>query len=317
MDVSIVIVNLNSRKLLEDCLQSIYAQTRGAAFEVIVVDNHSSDGSVEMVKSAFPQARLIENAANNRYAIANNQGLAVAQGRYIFYLNGDTMLTGNTVKEFAEFLDAHPDAGGVGGHLMYPDGRHQEACFRFPSPLNVFYLLCLARFYWQTTLAANYIFPADAAAPQRVDFIVGACFMARRDALNQLRGMDESYYFYGEDSDLCYRIWRAGWPIYYLPDSAPVIHYGGVSSTINLFDNNQRAKNLRGWKSRFLFIKKHDPLWRRIAMFAAVCGAFGVNAVLYGLAALKRWNAAYFRVNISAHAEIARAAVELLVSDYK
>ena len=312
MDVSIVIVNLNSRQLLEDCLRSIYQQTSGVEFEVIVVDNHSTDGSVEMVKTAFPQARLIENATNNRYAIANNQGLAMAQGRYIFYLNGDTVLTGNTVKEFADFLNAHSETGGVGGHLIYPDGRYQEACFRFPSAVNVFYLLCLSRFYWQTTLATNYIFPADATAPQRVDFIVGACFMARRDVLHHLRGMDESYYFYGEDSDLCYRIWQAGWPIYYLPVSAPVIHYGGVSSTINLFDNNQRAKNLWGWKSRFLFIKKHEPFWRRMAMLAAVCGAFGVNAVLYGLAALKRRNAEYFRVNLSAHAEITRAAMDIL-----
>lgn len=311
MDVSIIIVNLNSRQMLQECLRSIYEHTAHVEFEVIVVDNASTDGSVEMVRTDFPQTRLIANTVNNRYAIANNQGLAVAQGNYVFYLNGDTILTGNTVKEFVAFLDTHPDAGGVGGRLIYPDGRFQEACFRFPSAINVFYLLCLARFYWNTRFAANYLIPPDTTAPQQVDFMVGACLMARRDVLTECHGMDEQYYFYGEDSDLCYRIWQAGWPIYYLPTSTSIIHYGGVSSTINLFDNNQRKKHLWGWKSRFLFIKKHYPLWRKILIFLAVCAAYGVNLGLYSLAALKRRSWAYGQINMQAHTEITRAAWDI------
>lgn len=312
MDVSMIIVNLNSRKLLEDCLNSVYQYTHGIEFEVIVVDNASTDGSVEMVKRQFPQVRLIANAVNDRYAIANNQGLDIAQGRHIFYLNGDTVLLGNTVKEMIEFLDTHPHVGGVGCRLIYPDGSHQDACFRFPSALNVFYLLCLARFYWKTSLAANYPQIQDKTEPQPVDFVMGACLMARRDLLQQIHGMDEDYYFYGEDSDLCYHIWQAGWPIYYLPQSTHIIHYGGVSSTINLFDNNQRRKHLGGWTSRFLFIKKHYPLWCRIAIVMAVFSAFSVNGVLYGLAALKRWDWQYFRVNMGVHFVITRAACQIV-----
>jgi GT2 family glycosyltransferase len=312
MDVSIIIVNLNSRQLLQDCLRSIYEQSREVAFEVIVVDNHSTDGSVEMVTTEFPQVRLIANQVNNRYAIANNQGLAIAQGKYVFYLNGDTMLTGNTVKEFVAFLDAHPEAGGVGGHLIYPNGDFQHACFRFPSPLNVFYLLCLARFYWEIPLAANYRFPPGNTTPQPVDFMVGACLMARHDVLNQCGGMDGDYYFYGEDSDLCYRIWQIGWPIYYLPDSTKIIHHGGISSTVNLFNNNQRTKYLWGWKSRFLFIKKHYPLWRRMLILLAVFSAFVMNATFYSLGAIKRRNWEYLRVNLQAYIEITQAGWEIL-----
>jgi GT2 family glycosyltransferase len=315
MDVSIIIVNLNSRQLLQDCLRSIYEQSREVAFEVIVVDNYSTDGSVEMVTTEFPQVRLIANEVNNRYAIANNQGLTIAQGKYVFYLNGDTILTGNTVKEFVAFLDAHPEAGGVGGHLIYPNGDFQNACFRFPSALNVFYMLCLARFYWETPLAANYRFPSGSITPQPVDFMVGACFMARHDVLNQCCGMDEDYYFYGEDSDLCYRIWQTGWPIYYLPNSTKIIHYGGISSTINLFNNNQRTKHLWGWKSRFLFIKKHYPLWRRMLILLAVFSAFGMNAAFYSLGALKRRNWEYLRVNLQAYTEITQTGWKILFGE--
>lgn len=312
MDVSIIIVNLNSRQLLADCLTSIYEHTRELTFEVIVVDNASSDGSVEMVNTQFPQVRLIANEVNNRYAIANNQGLAIAQGKYVLYLNGDTLLQGNSVKDMADFLNAHPETGGVGVPMMYPDGRFQDACFRFPSAINVFYLLCVSRFYWKTWLAGNYPQLEELRKPHPVDFVVGACFMTRRNILKQIGGMDEDYYFYGEDSDLCYRIWQAGWPLFYVPGATSVIHYGGVSSTSNLFDNNQRTKHLWGWKSRFVFIKKHYPFWRRAAILFAIVSAFAVNGILYGMAAVKRRDWQYFTVNTEAHLEIAQAAFQTL-----
>lgn len=136
--------------------------------------------------------------------------------------------------------------------------------------------------------------------------------MARRDILEQCRGMDQDYYFYGEDSDLCYRIWQQGWKISYLPDSVKMIHHGGISSTINLFDNNQRQKHLMGWKSRFLFIKKHYPLWRRFLILLAVCGALGANAVIYGLASFKRRDLGYLKVNFSVQLDIAKASFQVL-----
>jgi GT2 family glycosyltransferase len=310
LDVSIIIVNLNDRQLLEECLTSIYKHTRNCLFEIIVVDNHSSDGSVVMVKTKFSQVHLIENMANNRYAIANNQGLDIARGKYVFYLNGDTVLLGNAVKEMVDFLEREEDAGAVGCQLVYPDGRHQDSCFRFPSAMNLFYLICLSRFYWKTRLAGNYLFH-NLTTAQRVDFVIGACLMVRRDILITCQGMDPEYYFYGEDSDLCYRIRKAGWNIYYLPKSERVVHYGGVSSTINLFDNNQRTKHFWGWKSRFLFVKKHYSLWKKLLIVLAMLKGFGVNVLLYSMAFLKRRDWEYTQRNLQAHWKITREAFKV------
>ena len=311
IDVSLIIVNLNARQLLEACLDSVYGQTRDVAFEVIVVDNHSSDGSVEMVKTKFPQVHLIENSVNNRYAIANNQGLAVAQGTYVLYLNSDILLQGNTVRELYEFLEAHKEAGGVGGQLIYPDGRHQDSCFRFPSAVNLWYLSCFARFYWKTRLAGNY--PVTSLNTTRpVDFVVGACFMARRDLLVRCSGMDTEFYLYGEDSDLCYRMQQVRGNTYYLPEATPVIHYGGAS-TLQLFDNDHRVTHLWGWKARFLFVKKHYPFWRRLLVLLGIFAGLGINIILYCLAFLKRRNWKYTKNHLHIKWDITKEAFKILL----
>lgn len=312
MDVSIIIVNVNSRQLLQECLTSIYEKSQDIAFEIIVIDNASSDDSVKMVRTRFPQVRLIENSTNSRYAIANNQGLEIAKGKYVFYLNSDTILTGNTVKALAVFLETFPDAGGVGCRMMYPDGTYQDACFRFPSCINVFYLLCLSRFYWKTSLAGSYPNLEKQPSVQTVDFVTGACFMVRRRVLEQCQGMDTDYYFYGEDSDLCYRIWKAGWKICYYPHAPTVIHHGGGSS-IHLFDHNQRLKHLRGWKSRFLFIRKHYPFWKKIGILLSVFGAVAFNGAIYSLAVARRRQWDYLAVNMESYLEIAQTAHRFLL----
>lgn len=301
-DVSVIIVNLNGCALLQDCLTSIYLHTHAVRYEIIVVDNHSSDGSVAMVKSRFPQVRLIENTENTRYAIANNQGLDMVQGRYVLYLNTDMKLLGNVIRELADFLDRTPDAGGVGGQLINSDGSRQDSCFRFPSALNLLYLNTFARFYWKTSLAANYLFDHQTVA-QEVDFVVGACYMTRHGILRECGGMDPDYYLYGEDSDLCYRIRKAGWKNYYLPCSEKIVHYGGATS-IDFFGNDQRARNLQGWKARFQFVKKHYPLWRKAAITLAMGASFMINGLLYALAALKRRDWRYFQTHLDLHWKI-------------
>ncbi|MBD3305287.1 glycosyltransferase [candidate division KSB3 bacterium] len=309
MDVSIIIVNLNAGRLLEDCLASIYACTSDVSVEIIVVDNHSSDGSAAMVKAKFPQVRLVENPYNRRYAIANNQGLALARGRCVLYLNNDILLHGNTIRELYEFLEMHSNAGGVGGRLISADGGHQDSCFRFPSAFNLFYLVCLARFYWQTPLAGKYA--ADELAMARpVDFVVGACFMARRDLLEQCQGMDADFYLYGEDSDLCYRMQQRGWTVWYLPTSAPVVHYGGASTT-QLFGDHSQERLLWGWKARFLFVKKHASFWQKLGILAGMVAGFGVNVLLYSLACCKRWDFTSTRRHLRFHWTITREAFRI------
>jgi len=220
------------------------------------------------------------------------------------------VLLGNVVQAMADFLEGQEDAGAVGCQLIYPDGSQQDACFRFPSAVNLCYLLCLARFYWKTRLAGNYLFQ-NLTTPQQVDFVIGACLMARREILVKCQGMNPEYYFYGEDSDLCYRIRKAGWNIYHLPKSEHVMHYGGVSSTLNLFDNNQRIKYLWGWKSRFLFVKKHYPRGYKLLILLAVLLGFGVNVLLYSLSFCKRRDWEYTRRNLQAHWEITREAFSI------
>jgi GT2 family glycosyltransferase len=309
VDVSIIIVNLNARQLLDACLASIYEYTRDVTFEIIVVDNHSSDGSVEMVKSKFPQVHLIQNTINNRYAISNNQGLAVAKGKYVLYLNSDILFRSNGIHEMYHFLENHEDAGGVGGELVYSDGSYQDSCFRFPSAVNLFYLSCLARFYWKTRLAGNYLLE-HCVTPQHVDFVVGACFMARRELLQQCHGMDEGFYLYGEDSDLCYRMRTSGSEVYYLPLSEPVIHYGGAS-TMQLFDNKAEGKLLLGWKARFLFIKKHYSIRKKLCILIAMFAGFGVNILLYSLAFVKRLDWGYTRKHLDMKWKITREVLKV------
>jgi GT2 family glycosyltransferase len=306
VDVSIIIVNFNTRDLLAACLASIYQHTTDLAFEIIVIDNHSTDDSVAMARVQFPQVQLIVNAENIRYAQANNQGLAEATGKYVLYLNSDILLQGPTIKALYHFLETTPAAVAVGPRLIYPDGHFQDSCFRFPAVGNIFYLLCCARFYWKTWLAGNYrLEQADTAQP--VDFIMGACLLARRDALQRCGGMDTDFYLYGEDADLCYRLRQQSGHSYYLPTTPPVVHYGGMS-TGHLLGPATEQRQLQGWRARFQFVKKYAPRRRQMAVLLAVLLAFGVNSLLYGLAGLKRQDWNYTRRHVRFHWNVWRTA---------
>ena len=136
MDVSVVIVNWNTREITRQCLQSVYQQTEGIAFEVIVIDNASSDQSVEMIRRDFPETTLIENKENKGFAAANNQGLSIAQGRYVLLLNSDTLVLDNAIAKTIEFSDQHPEAAVLGCRVLNPDKTLQPTCFMFPSLLN-------------------------------------------------------------------------------------------------------------------------------------------------------------------------------------
>ena len=138
MDVSIIIVNWNTCDVLRNCLASIYDNTEGFEFELIVIDNMSSDNSVSMIKATFPQVELIENSENRGFAAANNQGIATAKGRYILLLNSDTVILDNAISKTINFADNHPDAAVIGCRVLNPDRTLQPTCFVFPSVLNLF-----------------------------------------------------------------------------------------------------------------------------------------------------------------------------------
>lgn len=238
VDLAIVIVNYNTRDLLRECLASIFAGCLTATYAVYVVDNHSSDGSAEMVEAEFPAVHLIRQAANSGYAVANNVGLRAAglQGgmppRYALLLNPDTLLGPQDLAQMLAFMEAHPEAGAVGPKLVRQDGSLDKACRRsFPSPENAFYRLSgLSRLFPRHPRFGRYnLEHLDPDQLTEVDSLVGAFMLMRGQTLEQVGLLDERFFMYGEDIDLCYRIKARGYKIYYNP-AVTVLHYKGAAS---------------------------------------------------------------------------------------
>lgn len=230
-DVSVIIVNWNTRNILRDCLHSVYEQTQGIDFEVIVIDNASSDGSAQMVKQEFPQVNLIENTENKGFAAANNQGMRIAQGRYFLLLNSDTVVLDGAIPKTIIFADQRPQAAVVGCKVLNPDRTLQPTCFMFPSQMNLFlaatYLYKLfpkSRFFGRERMSWW-----DRSDVRQVDVVTGCFMLVRREAIEQVGMMDEDYFMYAEETDWCFRFKKAGWANLFYPD-VQIIHLGGQSS---------------------------------------------------------------------------------------
>jgi len=229
IDLSVVIVNWNVSDLLRRCLHSIL-DTQCLTLDVIVVDNASADDSVEMVRDEFPGVHLIVNADNRGFPAANNQGIAAARGRYILLLNPDTEVAGDALATMVAFADAHPDVGIVGPQLSYADGSIQSSRRRFPTLATAFFESTWLKPYAPRRLLERYEFldrPDDVV--QDVDWLYGAAFMTRREAIEQVGPMDESFFMYSEELDWCRRFREAGWRVVYLP-TAQIVHHEGKSS---------------------------------------------------------------------------------------
>jgi GT2 family glycosyltransferase len=223
-DISIVIVCWNNKNYLEPCLKSIFTADNISRFEIILVDNGSTDGSQEMMKTQYPEIRLIENGQNVGLCRASNQGIEVTSGRYILLYNNDTLMADHTLDHFVDFMDIHPDAGAVGGRLINPDGTFQSSYFHFPTIWHE--ILNITRL----GVVLNHNFPSnpDINSVFEVDWISSACLGLRRSALDQIGLLDEAYFIYGDEMDLQYRLWKRNWKVYYVPQISTV-HYGGVS----------------------------------------------------------------------------------------
>ncbi|MCS7066857.1 MAG: glycosyltransferase family 2 protein, partial [Fimbriimonadales bacterium] len=229
--LSLCIVNWNTRELLRACLRSIYQYPPDEPFEVIVVDNASTDGSAEMVRAEFPQVILMANSENRGYARGNNQAMERAQGEFILLLNPDTEMRPNTLRNALRFLREHPEVGAIGAKQLFPDGRVQPSVRGFPTPRNLlFEVLGLARLCPRSRLLAAYRmrwFTYD--HPMPVDQPMGTFLMVRRAVLEQVGLMDEAFPLFFNDVDWCYRIWQAGWQIWFVPE-VEILHHGGAST---------------------------------------------------------------------------------------
>ncbi len=264
LDLAVVIVSWNVRGLLEACLTSVYESLKSSNLnrKVWVVDNASTDGSAEMVRERFPQARLMANETNVGFASANNQALR-AMGftsteshelpRYVLLLNPDTEVLDDALTTMVRFLDDNPHAGVAGAKLLYPDGRLHHSAFAFPTLAQAF-LDFFPLHYRLLNSRLNGRYPRrlyERGEPFPIDHPLGAALMARGEAIQEVGLLDERFFIYCEEIDWCMRIKKAGWGIYCMP-RAEVVHHVAEST------GQVRGQMFAAlWRSRYLLFEKH------------------------------------------------------------
>jgi hypothetical protein len=256
-------VNYNVKDFLLQCLKSIDTAGEQLNVETIVIDNNSSDGSVEFLKPLFPNVIFRKLSENYGFAKANNIGFDIAQGKYILVLNPDTLLEENTLLKMFSFMESNPDVGCAGCKVLNPDGSFQLACRRgFPTPWASFSkLFGLQKLFPKSKLFAQYNQTFRSIdETYEIDSVIGAFMFCRKEVIFQVDGFDEKFFMYGEDLDLCYRIKKAGWKITYYHETT-IIHYKGEStkrSSINEIKHFYSAMEIfskKHYSGSFLFLK--------------------------------------------------------------
>ncbi|MBN2669343.1 MAG: glycosyltransferase [Bacteroidales bacterium] len=232
MQLSIIIVNYNVKDFLEQCLNSVDKAIRNLSTEVFVVDNNSVDQSCQMVKSKFPHFTLIENKKNTGFAVANNQAIKLAKGEYILLLNPDTLVEEDTFEKVVGFMDSHPEAGGLGVKMIDGNGNFlPESKRALPTPKVAFYkIFGLSKLFPNSKKFGQYHLSfLDLNQTHEVEILSGAFMLMRKEALDKVGLLDETFFMYGEDIDLSYRIILGGYKNYYFADTT-IIHYKGEST---------------------------------------------------------------------------------------
>ena len=255
LDLSIVVVNWNTRHVILDCLESILANLDRLSVEVIVVDNASTDGSAHAIGEAFPQVNLIANETNRGFAAANNQAMRIARGKYVLLLNPDTVVLENVFEKALAYAEQHPDVGVVGCQVMESAEMIQRTCFRFPSPLNTFMWVSGALAWFPRSRVAGRAAygPWDRHDERDVDVVSGMFMLVRSEAIQHVGLMDESFFVFAEEADWCYRFRKSGWRCVFAPVGRIIHVDGGSKSTeqasVKMYVEIQR--------SLLLFHRKH------------------------------------------------------------
>ncbi len=285
MDLSVIIVNWNTRDLLRACLRSLLeALPPGLHCEVLVVDNASSDASAALVATEFPNVRLFANTENRNYAGGNNQALRAATGEFQLLLNPDTEIPHGTLDALVRFLREHPEAGAVSPALIFPDGRVQESVRGFPTPTAlVGELTGLARLLPRSRWGSYRPRSGGEDQPSPVEQPMASAFLLRKTALEQVGLFDEQFSLFFNDVDLCYRLKRAGWEIYYDP-RVQIVHIGGAST------RQVRPEAIRrSHEGLRRFYAKHYRGQLSPPVYAAIQAAISLSgSVRAALAALRR-----------------------------
>lgn len=289
IELSIIIVNFNTKDFIKQCIASIIGSSFEREFEIIVVDNASTDGSVEDIQKTTSLTQnffLIENKENVGFSKANNQGIGVAKGSYFLFLNPDTVFSTDTLETVISFMEKHPDVGVATARINLPNGTLDEACHRgFPTPWNAFcYFSSLSKLCPKSKLFAGYQMGwLDLSTTHEVESVCGAFMMVSRQAGDQIGWWDEDYFWYGEDIDFCYRIKQKGLKIYYIP-SASITHYKGVSGGIKQISKNiatasetiKRNSMIARFEAMRIFYKKHYKKRYPWFLTRLVFGAIGI-----------------------------------------
>jgi len=284
-DLSVCIVNWNTRQDLEEALRSVSASDPELDLEVIVVDNASRDGSAAMVRQSFPRVTLIESPENLGFARAYNRAASAASGRYLLILNPDTVVQPGALGRLVAFMDSHPDAAAAGPCLLNSDGSLQFSCRRFPRAMvGVLRNTILGRLAPRNRFTRDYLMQDwDHRSTRHVDWVSGAAICIRREAWEQVGGFDEGYYMYSEDMDWCLRAEQAGWKVYYLPD-AVIVHRIGRSS-----DQRPLAMVIQFHRSAVRFYRKHYAQhWPRGTRLLPIVGIWVRAALLVTQMSLRR-----------------------------
>lgn len=251
VDISTIILSYNDREYLKNCLTAYLKSHNPPVRETIVVVNGSRDGTIEMLDSTFPGILLILNQTNAGVARARNQGIREARGEYVLFLDSDTEIDKEAIRILYEYMEQHPDVAIVAPKLINPDGTLQYSARRFPTPIT-FLLRGLGIGKKSRIMQKHLMQDEHMSAPRAVDWVMGACFLTRKEALTAIGNFDERYFFGYEDSDLCYRLQKGKWKVVYHPSAVALHHYQRRSAQ-GLFFN--KLKWAHAW-SAFRFFRK-------------------------------------------------------------
>lgn len=286
MDLSIIVVNWNTKDLLCQCLESLNPKIQNIEMEVLVVDNGSLDGSVAAVSERFPSVKVIGNLRNLGFAKANNQAISLSKGKYLLLLNPDTIVKENLIGKMISFMETYAECGIGGAQLLNSDGSKQNSIANFPSLATELLNKNLLRWLFSERFPGK---ERDYPGPIEVNSVIGACMMVRREAMEQVGLLDEDYFLFLEETDWCYRMKRAGWRIYHIPQ-AEVFHFQGKSADAY----KERAK-VEYYRSRYHFFRKNRGRLQWFILLIGLMTRLGVElmfiftACILTLFGIKRW----------------------------
>ena len=285
MKLSIVIPTYNAHEWIQGCLDSIALHHPCAEYEIIAVDDASSDDTIAIVRQQFPTVRVFSNEKNVGFGKTVNVGLKMATGEYLLVLNNDTWMHAGALDGMTAYLDAHPEVGIVGPKVLNGDGTLQQQCRRrIPTPTAaLLYFTGIARLFPRSPRVAGYLMTdADENQTIEVDSVLGACLMVRREVVEAIHGFDPEYFLYGEDMDFCWRAKLAGWKVMYVP-TAVITHFGGQGGT----GKKKLYATIEWHRAMWIFYRKHRApqvgLPERVLVYSGIALKAALAVVVHAL----------------------------------